>query len=108
VRPAPTAARLERSGYQLRRDDHGNARGGVRLAALEVPVATYRGEFWDSPGGHTEPFDPATLAALYPSHDTYVTKMRAAADAAVAGGFLLPADRDEWMRRVAASPIGGR
>jgi hypothetical protein len=107
VRPAPAAPRLERSGYQLRRDDHGNTLGGVRLAALEVPVATYRGEFWNSPSGHTEPFDPATLAALYPSHDTYVTKMRAAAGAVTAGGFMLPADRDEWMRRVAASPIGG-
>jgi hypothetical protein len=31
--------------------------------------------------------------------------MRAASDAAVAGGFMLPADRDEWMQRVASSTI---
>jgi hypothetical protein len=31
--------------------------------------------------------------------------MRAAGDAAVAGGFMLPADRDEWMGRVAASTV---
>jgi hypothetical protein len=34
-----------------------------------------------------------------------VARMRAATDAAVAGGFMLPVDRDEWLRRVAASPI---
>ena len=46
-----------------------------------------------------------TLAALYPSHNDYVAKMRTATDAAVANGFMLPADADEWMRRVAASPV---
>jgi hypothetical protein len=107
VQTAPAAGRLERDGWQLRRDEHGNALGGVRLPALEVPVATYRGEFTDSAGGYTSAFDAATLAALYPTHDAYVAKMRAATDAAVAGGFMLPADRDEWMARVAAAPIGG-
>jgi hypothetical protein len=32
--------------------------------------------------------------------------MRTATDAAVAGGFMLPADRDEWMHRVASSSTG--
>ena len=110
VRAAPAATRLDRGpdGWQLQRDEYGNATGGVRLPALEVPVATYRGEFFHSAGGSTEAFDQATLAALYPTHDAYVEKVRAASDAAVAGGFMLPADRDEWMARVAASPIGGR
>ena len=108
VRAAPAAARLDRDGWQLQRDEHGNATGGVRLPALEVPVATYRGEFVHSAGGYTEAFDQARLAELYPTHDAYVEKMRAASDAAVAGGFMLAADRDEWMARVAASPIGGK
>ncbi|HTC80432.1 MAG TPA: alpha/beta hydrolase domain-containing protein, partial [Acidimicrobiia bacterium] len=94
-------------GFALRRDRHGNALGGLRLPALDVPVATYRGEFTDGAGGNTRAFDRSTLAALYPTHDAYVAKIRAAADAAVAGGFMLPADRDEWMHRVAAAPIGG-
>jgi hypothetical protein len=34
--------------------------------------------------------------------------MRTATDRAMAAGFMLPADAAEWMRRVAASPIGGR
>jgi len=110
VRAAPTAGRLERAegGWQLRRDDHGNAVGGVRLPALETPVATYRGEFTDGAGGNTRAFEPATLAALYPTHDAYVTAMRSATDRAVAGGFMLRPDADEWMRRVAAAPIPAR
>ena len=107
VGAAPAAARLQRDGFALRRDRYGNALGGVRLPALDVPVATYRGEFTDGAGGNTRAFDRSTLAALYPTHDAYVAKIRAAADAAVAGGFMLPADRDEWMHRVAAAPIGG-
>jgi hypothetical protein len=106
VRAAPAAGRLDRDGFAVRRDPHGNALGGVRLPALDVPVATYRGEFNDGAGGSTTAFDRSTLAALYPSHDAYVAKMGAATDAAVAGGFMLPADRDEWLQRVAASPIG--
>jgi len=58
--------------------------GEWRLPALDVPVATYRGEFNDGAGGSTTAFDRSTLAALYPSHDAYVAKMRAATDAAVA------------------------
>lgn len=108
VRAAPAAGRLERDGWRLRRDAHGNALGGVRLPALDVPVATYRGEFIDGAGGSTRTFEAATLAALYPTHDNYVTRMRAATDAVVAGGFMLPADAEEWMSRVAASPIGHR
>jgi hypothetical protein len=105
VRPAPAAPRLERDGYSLRRDGHGNALGGVRLPALEVPVATYRGEFSEGASGSTSAYDRETLAALYESHDDYVAKMRAATDAAVAGGFMVAADRGEWMDRVVSSPI---
>jgi hypothetical protein len=105
VRSAPASPRLERDGYLLRRDDHGNAVGGVRLPALDVPVATYRGEFHDGASGSTSALGRDALRALYESHDDYVAKMRRASDAAVAGGFMLPADRDEWMERVVSSPV---
>ena len=45
-------------------------RDQVVAAALDVPVATYRGEFTDSAGGHTSAFDRRRLAALYPTHDS--------------------------------------
>ena len=70
-----------------------------------MPVAHYRGEFSDGASGSTHAFDRDTMAALYGSHDDYVAKMRVATDAAVANGFMLSADRDEWMTRVASSPI---
>ena len=70
-----------------------------------MPVATYRGEFLDGASGRTSALDRDTLTTLYPSHDDYVAKMRVATDAAVAGGFMLSADRDEWLTRVASSPI---
>ena len=105
VHAAPAAARLERDGFALRRDEHGNALGGVRLPALDVPVATYRGEFQYGAGGSTSALDKDTLTALYPSHEDYVARMRTATAAAVAGGFMLPTDADEWMTRVVSSPI---
>ena len=61
------------------RDEYGNALGGSRLAAHEVPTAknsgmnpgTYR--FCRLYGSH-EPFDEDTLNQLYPSHEAYVKK----------------------------------
>src|SRR5205807_5499377 len=51
VRAAPAAARLERDRVALRRGRYGNALGGVRRPALEVPVAASRGEATDGAGG---------------------------------------------------------
>jgi hypothetical protein len=104
--PAPAAPRAEFDALGLpRRDAHGNALGGLRLPPLDVPVATYAattcGLF-----GSTVAFDPVTLAQLYPSHDDYVTKMRAATDQTVAAGFLLPHDAEELMTLARASSVG--
>jgi hypothetical protein len=80
------------------RDEHGNALGGIRTPAVDVPTATLTGE---RPGetnvfcslfGKTTAFDAATLASLYPDHDDYVGKVTAAADAAEQAGFLLEDD----------------
>lgn len=90
----------------LARDGHGNALGGLRLPALDVPVATYLGEQPNGTSGQTLAFDPLTLAGLYPTHDAYVAAVRAATSRAVALGFMLGADGQEWMGRVGASPIG--
>jgi hypothetical protein len=99
--PAP-AEPLEVAGGALVRDEHGNAVGGVRTPAVQVPIATLTGEadcvesgtFFDAVGlfGSTTPFDQATLASLYPTHGDYVQAVRAATREAVDAGFLLPAD----------------
>ncbi|GAA3160347.1 hypothetical protein GCM10020001_100630 [Nonomuraea salmonea] len=54
--------------------------------------------------GETVPFDAATLETLYPGGAAdYLEAFGAATDAAVAAGFLLPADADEIKALAAAS-----
>lgn len=93
----PSAPRLENAGTRLVRDEHGNARGGIRTPFVDVPIATLSGE--GQPGeifcilfGSTVPFSEEKLAALYPTHEAFVHAFHAATDSAVAAGFLLPAD----------------
>lgn len=100
--PPARAELLEVVDGALVRDEHGNAVGGVRTPAVEAPIATLTGEahcvesgtFFDELGvvGSTTPFDQATLALLYPTHEDYVQAVRAATRDAVDAGFLLPAD----------------
>jgi len=84
----------------IARDDLQNARGGVRTTLVDVPIATYDGEpradvsVICSLFGSTTPFSAEELAALYPTHDDYVSDVTAAGDALVDGGFLLAHDRD--------------
>lgn len=97
--------RFSRVGDRVRRDEHGNVLGGVRLPPVEVPVAGYRatvcGLF-----GLTNRFRPEVLSVLYPTHDAYVGAMQAATDEAVARGVLLPDDAAELMAMAEASDIG--
>jgi hypothetical protein len=102
------------------RDEHGNAKGGIRLPELEAPTATVNGTRNDvaaaTPGapnfcflfGHTVPFDAATLAALYPSHAAFVAKFNQAADAIERAGFWLKPEADDAKKAAEASSIGGR
>ncbi len=96
----PRAARLETDGTPaFVRDGHGIALGGIRTPLVDVPVATLSGEPADTSSvlcllmGSTTAFDPARLAALYPTPGAYLLAYTQAADAAVAAGFVLPEDR---------------
>jgi Alpha/beta hydrolase domain len=85
----------------LARDDLGNALGGVRTPAVEVPVSALSGEA--PPGsstlcalfGSTVHFDDATMIRVYRDKAGYLAAFEHGLDAAVAGGFLLDADRAE-------------
>ena len=95
----PIAPRIQFAGAAIARDVHGNALGGLRLPHVDVPVARYSGEAAAACSPHsgvTQFFDVATLAARYPSQQAYEDKLRAATDAAVAAGFILPADANYW------------
>jgi hypothetical protein len=107
-RPPPIQPPIEltANGAQLARDEHGNARGGVRLPELEVPVATYRGTDPDARlGGRTTPFPPDKLARLYPDHAGYVRQVEAAAQAAVEAGVILPVRAAAYARAAEHAPV---
>ena len=101
--PPPEAPRFEIEGDAIARDERGIAQGGIRTPPVDAPVAVLTGEA--PPGrsvlcmlfGDTQPFDAATLGALYPTHQDYVDAVTDAADAAVDGGFLLRDDADELV-----------
>ncbi|HEX5616080.1 MAG TPA: alpha/beta hydrolase domain-containing protein [Acidimicrobiia bacterium] len=114
--PPPVAPRLEvettSDDVRIVRDEYGNARGGIRTPLVDVPVATLSGDPVEGGGpfcflfGSTTPFDAATLAELYPTHDDYVDAFTAAADEAVEAGFLLRDDADAMIAKAEASDIG--
>jgi hypothetical protein len=89
----------------LKRDEFGNALGGIRLAEIAVPVARESAESCGLGGTHV-PFDAATVNRLYPTHADYVRKVTAASEGAVKAGFLLPADSAQTIARARRSIWG--
>lgn len=89
------------------RDRYGNARGGIRLPQLEAPTATLDGRRHksppESPGvrsfcflfGHTVPFSPERLAALYPTHAEFISQFTDAVETLEQEGYLLRAEAEE-------------
>ena len=119
--PPPPGERIglvEGDELAIERDENQIAIGGVRNPLVDVPVAAYLG---DPPGGgtidelasgegdlcilfgQTIPFDRSTLIALHGSADAYVRAFTDSADAAVAGGYLLPEDADELVTEAEAN-----
>jgi alpha/beta hydrolase family protein len=109
--PAAAAARGGRGGgppeKPLKRDAHGNALGGIRLAEIAVPVAKESAELCGLGGTHV-PFDAATLNALYPTHADYVGKVTKVSNDLVKAGFLLPADAAQTIDKAKRSIYGMR
>ena len=87
----PSAPALTFAENVVQRDEHGNARGGIRLAEIAVPVAKESAGACGLGGTHV-PFETAILNNLYRSHADYVDTVRAASESVVKAGFLLPAD----------------
>ncbi len=112
--PPPPAPRLEVTPgppAAIARDQPGNARGGIRTPQVDVPIHTLSGEGQTGSGfcflfGTTTPFDAATLQALYPTHDTYVSAILKATRAAIKAGFLLKADAPAIKTAAQNSTVG--
>jgi hypothetical protein len=95
-------------GYVL--DANGNALGGVRTPQVDVPVDILSGAPAGSSiacmlFGSTTPLSDARLAELYDSPAAYMDAYTAAADAAIAGGFVLEADREALLDDADATRI---
>jgi hypothetical protein len=92
------------------RDAYGNALGGIRLAPFAVPTATSTGANTGSGNcilyGVHIPFDTATLASLYPTHDGYVQAFTAVAEQNFLDGFVLKEDELEMIRDAQSSIVG--
>jgi hypothetical protein len=108
--PAPRLIVAASSPITLVRDANGNALGGIRTPQVDVPIAALSGETGTfslcTLFGSTLPFDDATLAALYPDHNAYVSAFNAATDHAVQAGVILPPDAALMKAEAAASDIG--
>jgi hypothetical protein len=111
----PRAERLEITegdGPALVLDELGIARGGVRSPWVDAPVAVLsglgqEGAVFTVLFGVTRPFDRARLDLLYPNgREQYLAAFGSHLDEAIAGGFILAADRDEILAvTAAASPF---
>lgn len=102
----------------IARDRYGNARGGIRLPQLEAPTATLDGRRHESRQessgirsfcflfGHTVPFGPETLAALYPTHDAFVSQFTVAVETLEQEGYLLRTEANQAKIAAQNSRIG--
>ena len=102
--PSPPRFRLASTNPAvLALDAHGNVIGGVRTPAVDVPVSTLSGaapvgtSVLCSLFGQSTPFTPAVLAGLYSSQADYLAAYRASLDKAIAGGYILAADRSTLL-----------
>ena len=94
------------------RDKAGNALGGIQLAEHAVPTGVNTGvnggpAFCRLYGSH-EDFDAATLAALYPTHEAYVSAVRSVTEKNVTAGYILRVDGDATITAAERSAIGRR
>jgi hypothetical protein len=102
--PAPRAARMQRDEQgKLVRDRFDNARGGVRVPQLDVPLARYAvpsasapAKCRDQQGPFTnirrEPLDTRTATLEYGDREGYLRRFDAALARALADRWLLPED----------------
>jgi hypothetical protein len=92
----PTAPQMEfdaASPPQLVRDELGIVVGGIRLPAVDAPIALNSGvNSGSSPFcvlyGTNQPFDDALLQQLYPTHQAYLEAVNQSAFAALLDGFI--------------------
>ena len=106
----PSQPRLEFEGDspEVQRDEHGIAKGGIRLPQVEVPVAQNSSiplgeDIYSRLGGSCRPFSDEKLRALYGDKATYLARFEEAARAAEKAGVLLPRDVETMLEEARRS-----
>jgi hypothetical protein len=94
----------------LPRDENGLVKGGIRLAAVEVPIATNTGAntgpaFCGLYGSHTA-FPPSKVAQLYRNNREYAEAVKRVTQQNVRDGFVLPDDAKEINDEAKNSSVG--
>jgi hypothetical protein len=93
--PPPSQPLIEFAGDPpaVVRDEHGIARGGIRLPQVDVPLARNSAIPSEGPlgflGGSSVPFAPSRIGALYEDEGSYLAQFEQSAWAAVRAGVLL-------------------
>jgi hypothetical protein len=107
--PPPHQPRLQKDGDPpaLPRDDHGNARGGIRWPDVEAPLGTHVGEsapdgFANLMGSST-PFPPEKVRALYADREAWLALYRTATERLVDAEVVLADDADRMLARASAT-----
>ncbi len=97
--PPPVQPKVEFAGEpaQVVRDEHGIARGGIRLPQADVPLAQnsaipLTADIFAFLGGSSHAFPREKVHALYGDKAAFLEKFEAAAEGAVAAGVLLRRD----------------
>lgn len=96
----PQVRPIERSGLEIARDEHGNAKGGLRSPYVDTPTVRYIASApisaQDNPFrrliGLEEPIPAETLRSLYGSREAYLSRFDAGIDAMVTDRNLWPED----------------
>ena len=95
------------------RDSLGIAIGGIKIPQVAVPTSSHGAPNGDRATnlicflqGYELPFDEATVARLYPTHEAYVAAIDAATTELELRGFILPEDAEAERLRAEQSSIG--
>ncbi len=119
---SPVGRDIETEGTVVVRDADGNAEGGIRPTAMQVPTGSYGpinfadptlppllnavGSLFCGLSGTSAPFSSALLDERYPTHAGYVAQVRAATEELMDDGFLLEEDAAILVATAETSSIG--
>ena len=102
--PPPVQPLIEFAGDppEVQRDEHGLAKGGIRLPQVDVPVAQNSAiplgdDIYSRLGGSSVPFPAEQVRSLYGGESGYLARFEQAAREAEKAGVLLPRDVDALL-----------